>query len=126
MSGRGGWLANTSRDITLVNSRPGQITISVANGSRTREFGAQVRLAHPLANHESPRGADVDGTEMLQLVGELLRPEGPVTADVDAPQQNDVCHRVLRMFSMRQDPSPDQEDGLEAIPRIALGVKPAS
>ena len=50
------------------------------------------RLAHVLPDHKGARRPDVDGTEMLQLFGELRRPERPVAADIDAPQQNDVCH----------------------------------
>lgn len=44
------------------------------------------------AHNEGPGGPDVQDVQCLQLLGQLLRTECPVAADVDASQQNDVCH----------------------------------
>ena len=48
-------------------------------------------------DHEGARRADVDDIEVLQLFGEGGRSEGPVTADVHAPEKNHECHRVFRV-----------------------------
>jgi len=45
---------------------------------------------------DDPGRADVDGPNVLQLFREPGRPEGLVTADVDAAQQHDVCHGCRR------------------------------
>jgi hypothetical protein len=61
-------------------------------GQPARQFGAELRSADGLPDQEGARRADVDGIEVLQLFGESRRPEGPVTADVDPPQENHECH----------------------------------
>jgi hypothetical protein len=53
-------------------------------GKSSRQFGAELRLSNGIPDHERAGRADVHGTEMLQFIGECLRPEGPVTANIDA------------------------------------------
>ena len=45
-----------------------------------------------LPDHERTCCADVDGIEVPQLFGERCRSEGPVTANVNAPQKYHKCH----------------------------------
>lgn len=62
-------------------------------GKPAREFGAQSsgrwRSLGRLVDHERARRADAHGIEMAQLFGERARPEGPMTADVDAAEEDD-------------------------------------
>jgi hypothetical protein len=57
-------------------------------GKSACQFGAELRPGNWPPDHESARRADVDGTEVLQLLGERGRSKGPVTADVDSSQKN--------------------------------------
>src|SRR6266540_2651312 len=61
-------------------------------GKRACQFGAELRPRDRPPDDEGARRADVDGIEVLQLVDERGRPEGPVTADVDPSQKNHECH----------------------------------
>ena len=60
-------------------------------GKHARELGAELRAGDRPPDHEGPRGADVDGIEMLQSFDQRGGPKGLVTSDVDASQQNDEC-----------------------------------
>jgi hypothetical protein len=51
-----------------------------------------LRLRDLVPDYKSPCRTDVDRTEVLQLFCEPGRPEGPVTADVDAAEKNDMSH----------------------------------
>ena len=62
-------------------------------------FGAHLRLAHWVPNHERARRANVDGADVLQLLGQFGRSEGPVAPDVDPSQKNNECH-ALRLTDM--------------------------
>jgi hypothetical protein len=66
-------------------------------GKPARDFVAESRLGDRPPDHERARRADVDSIEVPQLFGERRRPEGPVTAYVDAPQKNHKCHTLLLM-----------------------------
>lgn len=57
-----------------------------------RQLLAKPRARDRPADDERARRADVDRVEMRQLPDERGRPERPVTADVDASQQNDERH----------------------------------
>src|SRR5213593_2837657 len=61
-------------------------------GKPACQFGAESRPGDWPPDHEGARRADVNGIEVLQLFGERGRPEGPVTADVDASQKNHERH----------------------------------
>ena len=56
------------------------------------QLGAELRLGDRLPDHEGARRADVDRIEVLQLIGERGRSEGPVTTDVDPSQKNHERH----------------------------------
>ena len=57
-----------------------------------RDLRSQISAADALPDHQSAGRADVDRVEMLQLRGENLRPELPMTSDVQAAQKNDERH----------------------------------
>ena len=48
----------------------------------------RLRLGHLAPNHERAGGADVDRTQVPQLLGQLARSEGPVPPDVDPSEEN--------------------------------------
>jgi hypothetical protein len=54
-------------------------------GKPSCQLGAQLRLRDRLPDHEGARRADVDDIKVCQFLREHGRPEGSVTADVDAP-----------------------------------------
>lgn len=56
-------------------------------------------------NDYRPRGTDIDGIEMLQACGQLGRPEGPVSTDVNASQENNEGHSIPFYESPTRDPS---------------------
>jgi len=58
------------------------------------ELSAQLRVEDRLPDHKSPRRANVDGLEVLQLCGERSGSKRSVTADVNAPQENHECHEL--------------------------------
>jgi hypothetical protein len=55
-------------------------------------FGAYLHLGRWLPNHERACRANVDGTDVLQLFGQLGWSEVPVSPDVDPSQKNNECH----------------------------------
>jgi hypothetical protein len=63
-------------------------------GEPAFDFKPQLRTAHRPTNHEGTCRADVDGIEVLKLFGQRSRSEGPVTADVEAPEKNHERHEL--------------------------------
>jgi hypothetical protein len=56
------------------------------------EFHPKLALANGPANYEGSRRTNVDYVVAFQLLGEHGWPDGPVSADVDASQENNECH----------------------------------
>jgi len=56
------------------------------------EFHPKLALADGPSNYEGPRGTNVDDVVAFQLPCEQGWPDRPVSADVDASQENDECH----------------------------------
>ena len=61
-------------------------------GEPPGELGAQPRLGDRRPDHEGPCRTDVDHIEVRQIAGQQRGLERPVSADVDAPEQNDQRH----------------------------------
>ena len=53
-----------------------------------RNFSTRSRQGHRAPDHERARSANVDSTEMLQLLGQIGRSEDLVAPDVDPSKKN--------------------------------------
>jgi hypothetical protein len=58
----------------------------------TLEFHPKLALVNGPANYEGSRRTNVDCFVAFQLLGEHGRPDGLVSADVDAPQEDNERH----------------------------------
>jgi hypothetical protein len=56
------------------------------------ELHPKLALANRPANDEGSRRPNVDYVVAFQLLGEHGWPHGPVSANVDASQENNECH----------------------------------
>src|SRR5271169_5183244 len=67
-----------------------------------RNFSTRLRQGHRAPDHERARSANVNGTEVLQLLGQLGRSEGPVAPDIDPSEKDNHCHS-LRLAEMARE-----------------------